>query len=73
MNRAMPTHSTTPDETMARLDATLSKEEQQMLLEMIVGYQNGLGIEIGDGAAEAILPYFAAPDSSAPTRQGIKG
>jgi hypothetical protein len=44
MNRAMPTHSTTPDETMARLDATLSKEEQQMLLEMIVGYQNGLGI-----------------------------
>src|SRR5579864_1819651 len=26
--------------------------------------------EIGDGAAEAILPYFAAPDSSAPTRQG---
>jgi len=39
MNRAMPTHSTTPDETMARLDATLSKEEQQMLLEMIVGYR----------------------------------
>ena len=44
MNRAMPTHSTTPDETMARLDATLSKEEQQMLLKMMVGYQNGLGI-----------------------------
>jgi hypothetical protein len=44
MNRAIPTHSTTPAETMARLDATLSKEEQQMLLEMIVGYQNGLGI-----------------------------
>ena len=40
----MPTHSTTPVETMARLDATLSKDEQQMLLEMIVGYQNGLGI-----------------------------
>jgi hypothetical protein len=44
MNRALATHSTTPDETMARLDATLSKEEQQMLLKMIVGYQNGLGI-----------------------------
>jgi hypothetical protein len=44
VNRAMPTHLTTPDETMARLDATLSKEEQQMLLKMIVGYQNGLGI-----------------------------
>src|SRR6202140_2234865 len=28
--------------------------------------------EIGDGAAEAILLNFAAPDCSAPTRQGIK-
>src|ERR1700724_4564391 len=28
--------------------------------------------EIGDGAAEAILLNFAAPASSAPTRQGIK-
>jgi hypothetical protein len=44
MNRALPTHSTTPDETMARLDATLNKEEKQMLLKMIIDYQNGLGI-----------------------------
>jgi hypothetical protein len=44
MNRTMPIRSTTPDETMVRLDAILSQEEKQMLLEMIVGYQNGLGI-----------------------------
>src|SRR5229473_3889626 len=44
MKRAMPTHSTTPAETMARLDATLTKEEQRLLLKMMVGYQDGLGI-----------------------------
>jgi hypothetical protein len=43
MKRAMPTHSTTPAETMARLDATLTKEEQRLLLKMMVGYQDGLG------------------------------
>jgi hypothetical protein len=44
MKRAMPTHSTTPAETMARLDATLTKEQQRLLLKMMIGYQDGLGI-----------------------------
>jgi hypothetical protein len=44
MKRTMPTHSTTPAETMARLDAKLGKEEQRLLLKMIAGYQEAFGI-----------------------------